>query len=763
MSNIFERGSEWRKWDLHIHTPKTKLNNNYRVKDGQDIWDCYCKKIECSDVSIFGVTDYFSVTNFNLFSDKFYEKYSNSKKVFFPNIEFRLDSKNSKSEHIQLHVIFNNEKSTLDKLNNFFTRLKLVSTDDSSLTNKYCTDECLQDVGFDKAMVKLDDLTRALKNDFSEQEYLIVGVANGYGSLRPGVNDGRGSEYAKELDKVFDLFFGNSSNTDFYLNKVEGRSRYQLPPKPVLNGCDAHSFEDLENKLGKEYKKKDDEGKVSDYSEVTWIKADLTFEGLKQILCEPEDRVKIQANKPEEKSGYHVIKIVEIDSDICKQNIFLNPNLNTIIGGRSTGKSTLLQLIAYRINPSIPDIEQFITDIPQEAIKIIWQDGEENKDRDIEFFPQSHMYEIARDKKKKNRLIQDIVEEKDDKSLIKNYKKFCANNKSTIQTNLDDLFKLQANIDELTITLKEKGDESGLKKEIENLVNKIKDSHQDDSFSEDELQQYEEIKNEILELEQLAQKQEKDKNEIVVLKDENLFDSSFSYKFNQLSELNSKAIQEIFNSIKEQAIKEWQDELTVKLTEIDDFMEKYKKDIQEKEESEIFKKGSDQLEQNKQYKGLNDRLSIENKKLAEIISLQKQIDKISTQKNMLFEQTIQKHIAFATKFDELIRDFSLVHDDIEIKIEKFYRHDKCKELLKDFINLQSHDMQNLVNNWGSAYEADIKSKTEAFLKQALENKIPLKSLKDNELPRSKLRGIKTARAVSLVYVNVYILYRFLAF
>jgi hypothetical protein len=48
----------------------------------------------------------------------------------------------------------------------------------------------------------------------------------------------------------------------------------------------------------------------------------------------------IQANKPEEKSGYHIIKAVEIDSDICKQNILLNPNLNTIIGGRSTGKST---------------------------------------------------------------------------------------------------------------------------------------------------------------------------------------------------------------------------------------------------------------------------------------------------------------------------------------------------------------------------------------------------------------------------------------
>jgi len=78
---------------------------------------------------------------------------------------------------------------------------------------------------------------------------------------------------------------------------------------------------------------------------------------------------------------------------------------------------------------------------------------------------------------------------------------------------------LQADIDELTAALKEKGDESGLKKEIENLQNKIKDSQQDNSFSEEELNQYEGLKKEILALEQLQKKQEKDKNEISVLKE----------------------------------------------------------------------------------------------------------------------------------------------------------------------------------------------------------------------------------------------------
>jgi hypothetical protein len=50
---------------------------------------------------------------------------------------------------------------------------------------------------------------------------------------------------------------------------------------------------------------------------------------------------------------------------------------------------------------------------------------------------------VARDEEKKNKLTQGIVEKKDNESLIKNYEIFCANTKSTIQTNLDDLFQLQ--------------------------------------------------------------------------------------------------------------------------------------------------------------------------------------------------------------------------------------------------------------------------------------------------------------------------------
>ena len=45
------RGSEWRKWDLHVHIPETKLNNQY--KSESNVWREFCERIEKSDVDVF--------------------------------------------------------------------------------------------------------------------------------------------------------------------------------------------------------------------------------------------------------------------------------------------------------------------------------------------------------------------------------------------------------------------------------------------------------------------------------------------------------------------------------------------------------------------------------------------------------------------------------------------------------------------------------------------------------------------------------------
>jgi len=59
----FPRGSEWRKWDLHIHTPDSVLSNQF----GSD-WDRYFRAMVkgaiANNIAVVGITDYFVIDGY---------------------------------------------------------------------------------------------------------------------------------------------------------------------------------------------------------------------------------------------------------------------------------------------------------------------------------------------------------------------------------------------------------------------------------------------------------------------------------------------------------------------------------------------------------------------------------------------------------------------------------------------------------------------------------------------------------------------------
>lgn len=390
--NKFERGSEWRKWDLHIHTKDTNKNDNFTSPDFDSFCVAMLKKAIEKDIKAIGITDYFGLDNFKKVMgfvneidscvDFNEDEKRNIKNIFIlPNVELRILPATDSGGLINIHCIFNPDTSLIEKLENDFfgsledsggnkmNRAGLIALGKSS--DKSLDDFGSYKKGIDEFHLEPSRLIKLFKDKPELKENVIIAVSNsdndGASALQkhyklfenePGSLDAVRSNIYKLSNAIFSA---NPSDREFFLGKKSGCDEQLVinkcgSLKPCIHGSDAHTEEKLFN---------------PDENRYCWIKADLTFEGLKQILCEPEDRVIIQANKPEEKSGYHVIKSVEIDSEICKQKIALNSNLNTIIGGRSTGKSTLLQLIANRINSSIPEIKPFIKGVPQESVNIL--------------------------------------------------------------------------------------------------------------------------------------------------------------------------------------------------------------------------------------------------------------------------------------------------------------------------------------------------------------------------------------------------------
>ncbi len=350
-----QKGSEWKRWDLHIHTPFTKLSDAFKGKDEDGvwredkIWDEYIRILYESTVQAFGITDYFSCDNYFKLVDKYKKKYPNSKKVFFPNIELRYSEAISKSEtNPDVHVIFDNDEVICSQklIEKFLSKLPVLFSNENG-ADTYCTDLQTEN-DFESSSVTIRCLKKALKETFGESKpYLIVFPANNDGIRSTDNKSPRKVKASDTMDEFADLFFGNSKNKSWFLRN----DRYEngkSEPKPVVSFSDSHSFQELDRL----------EGNVKGH-EATWIKADLTFRGLKQICFEPEDRVfigeapPVNVRKAQQSTKFiSQLKINQIEKYDKRNgewfqnvNIPINPELTAIIGNKGSGKSALIDII----------------------------------------------------------------------------------------------------------------------------------------------------------------------------------------------------------------------------------------------------------------------------------------------------------------------------------------------------------------------------------------------------------------------------------
>ncbi len=80
---MYERGSEWRKWDLHLHTASS-YDYEYKADDADEI---LCKSLQEHNIAAVAITDHFKIDANRI-------KHLRSIAldiVFFPGVELRID------------------------------------------------------------------------------------------------------------------------------------------------------------------------------------------------------------------------------------------------------------------------------------------------------------------------------------------------------------------------------------------------------------------------------------------------------------------------------------------------------------------------------------------------------------------------------------------------------------------------------------------------------------------------------------------------
>ncbi|MGQ7848826.1 hypothetical protein ACUNV4_30330 [Granulosicoccus sp. 3-233] len=272
----------------------------------------------------------------------------------------------SDGRNVHTHVLIDPEFSTNTKLQQFLNDLQTHKTRDGARLR--CS-ELPTEQEYVEATVSLNDLKAALDKVFpDETKYLIVTAASNDGLRGVDTRSPRSMSISDELDKASHAFFGKSNNTRHFLNENRYEDESIAEKKPVFDGSDAHSFEDLKRLTG-------DEANF----ETTWIKSDLTFRGLRQTLFEPKGRVHI-GEKPtvlerQEQDATRFIKELRINqiegykgtsgSWFNGVSIPFNPELTAIIGNKGSGKSAIADIIGLLGESRQHEHFSFLTDDPQ--------------------------------------------------------------------------------------------------------------------------------------------------------------------------------------------------------------------------------------------------------------------------------------------------------------------------------------------------------------------------------------------------------------
>ncbi|MEC4169504.1 hypothetical protein VSQ82_20015 [Pseudomonas sp. MS-1(2024)] len=432
-----------------------------------------------------------------------------------------------------------------------------------------------------------------------------------------------------------------------------------------------------------------------DAGNYTWIKADPTFEGLRQITYEPELRVRIQGSIPEDKPGYQIIDRLEIRSDsISNEDLELNPNLTSIIGGRSTGKSVLLTAVAMRLKTErpinferSPSYRAFVQNI-SDSIRVFWKDGEENNNREIEFFQQGYMYELAADQKRLDQLVLDILKLKGKSGLTQALSAKESESKKGISVNLNELFQILEEIKEKNNFRLDKGDEKGVQDEITRLESELK-KMEGVSVSDEERSLYGTASSEIESLSREVEILQKDEERISQLKNISLVRDSIDYEKTSVSDGYRTKIGEVFDEIKTEASLKWLAGLDKILLEIGSEITKKSESKLAIESESIYTKVLSAFKDSVQLTQLEEKIKIEKKKLFEIEELIREINDLESQRRNIREKILSAHLGMYDALIAAAPEMSASQDDLGINARITFNENGYRDILQSSLNQQS--------------------------------------------------------------------------
>lgn len=678
---MVQRGSEFRKWDLHIHSPYTVLNNRFdKLSDGSPDIEKFTQKIKQEGISAVGLTNYFN------FTDEDFKLKSELEKegiTTFLNLEIRLSNINKSDQLFDYHIVFDNNLPDII-IKNLLGELKAKI----GYTEKSFNTLTVSDI--DKvANIDFDSLLNTLNNNKELDGRFLTGfLSRGHGSATSD-SDPKNMAVYEHICINSDLLIHSSCNDASSCvdkkcshNNLEKDREYWLKRskyvRPVLQSSDSHSLE----QIGSKY---------------SWIKADLTFDGLKQIKFEPEYRISLEKEKPSHEKDELIIDKIQYKN----KDIYLSEYLNAIIGGRSTGKSTLLNSIAKKLGKSLEDGKYYFDNL--DDFHVLWKDGREENSRKVEYIPQEYMFTLARDNRELKNLVGDIIRSKEKDTELKVYDEKCSNLHQELSNLVQSYFD---NIKTNSELIKPEADKQATEKRIRDYQLKKQELLKDSKITEEERTSFEQKNQELILLKSEKSNHESDLLYINTIRPVFFELKSFNNSLSPSIDLHVKlgqVTQRLYDNVNAQL----KHELRLIRIEKEGLIKKIENKISQIENDEIYNKCIEASKTNAEITRLDSLIKNENDTLKKIVDYESRLEQLREDNKKIRADLIKKYQEYAKFRAELSNSFKIeAGDDLNISINFFL---KDLDVEFDYIDARGHSKQNFLDKMTSDFDNIIPS------------------------------------------------------
>jgi len=334
--------SDWLKIDLHIHTDKS---NQIKTNDYNGVFDISIlkQKLIENEVKIFSLTDH-NIINVDAY-EKYYACFVDGDPILFLGCEFDIRVKQQDDSWLTYHTLLIFNENTIEKvreinqlIENYF-QINSISNAQRSITEN-----------------EIFEL-------FSPYHFFYIPHAGGHKNI---IDAYKGADIKKAQEMVLLLECAHEKVKE--IHRIKHNQGFDKLKEPAFREKEDEAFINFsDNHCCNNYPTP----KSGVSHEFYCIKGQPSFESIRFAFIDPKSRIKKYEEVEVLRRFDNFLHSVELKNNpLIEESILcFSPNLNVIIGGRSSGKSLLFNILGGKIGNSKNQLNKYSLDISNVKIR----------------------------------------------------------------------------------------------------------------------------------------------------------------------------------------------------------------------------------------------------------------------------------------------------------------------------------------------------------------------------------------------------------